>query len=118
MRLLLAILITLPLFGQLPKNEAALTFGIFNADDGTGAKSKETAASVSYNRFWTPMVSTRLGLTEYGIGFSGFADVKAKTLTVEFHPLRHEILSPYFGAGAAYYDARVSTRYVSERANS
>jgi len=104
------ILLSLPLLAQsAPRNEIAAGFGWAAYTEDVGDASRDTAATFSYNRFWTPTISTRLGLTEFGIGLTiggdTGGDISAKTLLVEYHPRRGRRVSLYGGAGVAYAEA-------------
>ena len=116
--LFLVLLVTLPLLAQSPNNEVALAFGQSRFTENAGDSSGEKTASLSYNRFWTSRISTRFALVEYGVDFAidlggrSGVDISAKTLTVEYHFLRDETISPHVGAGAAYAKTGVSGAHV------
>jgi outer membrane protein W len=119
--LLLVVLFSLPLLAQSPNNEIAVGFGWADYSEDAGESSRDTAATFSYNRFWTPTISTRLGVTEYGIGLTiggdTGSDISAWTLLVEYHPRRAQRVSPYGGAGVGYVDAEVGAgRHVTAHA--
>lgn len=121
--LLLVLLLSLPLFAQsVPNNEIAIGFGWANYTENVGEAGRDTAATLSYNRFWTPTISTRLGLTEFGIGLTiggdTGSDISAKTLLVEYHPRRGQRISPYGGAGVGYVEAKAELgRHITEEAD-
>lgn len=117
--LLLVVFLSVPLFAQSSDNELAVSYGKGSFKNDIGDASNEAVGSFSYNRFWTPTVSTRLGVTEFGVGpatdFGGASgiDISAKTLSVEWHIRRDRVISPYAGIGAAYVRTSVSTRHLS-----
>jgi outer membrane protein W len=120
--LLLVLLLSLPLFAQSPNNEISLGFGWATYAENAGDSSRDTAATFSYNRFWTPLISTRLGITEHGIGLTiggdTGADISVKSLLVEYHPRRDHFLAPYGGAGVAYAEAAVGAgRHITVEAD-
>lgn len=118
--LLLVLLVTLPLFAQAPDNEIAIGFGAGHYTAEVGESTRDEAATFSCNRFWTRAFSTRLGVTQYGLGSPSETgnDIGAKTLVAEYHPRRTRFLSPYGGAGVSYVGADVQTRHFSGRAES
>ena len=98
-KLLLLLLLSLPLFAQ--NNEIAVSYGLTNYKHS----SETPAYGVSYNRFWTRTVSTRLGVLDTRKELpdnQGERSVTAAHASVEYHPLRGRLLSPRLSAGGAY----------------
>jgi opacity protein-like surface antigen len=119
---LLVVLLSLPLFAQHPNNELELGFGWARYAENVGETSRDTAATFSYNRFWSPTISTRFGLTEHGIGLTiggdTGSDISAKTFLVEYHPRRGQRVSPYGGAGVGYVEAEAGAgRHITVHAD-
>ncbi len=96
---LLLLVLSLPLFAQ--NNEIAVSYGLTNY-----AQSSETPAyGVSYNRFWTRYVSTRVGVLDSRDELpddQGERSVTAAHASVEYHPFRGRLVSPRVSAGSAY----------------
>jgi outer membrane protein W len=117
--LLMILFLSLQLFAQIPNNELSISYGKGSFKNDIGDASNEAVGSFSYNRFWTPAVSTRLGVTEFGVGpatdFGGASgiDISAKTLAVEWHIRRDRLVSPYAGIGAAYVSTSLATRHLT-----
>jgi outer membrane protein W len=104
--LTLLALLVFPAFAQQPRNELAASFGRSEFDQLGDAP----AVGLSYNRFWTRMVSTRFGafvasedLNEDG----GNKRVGAYHASVEVHFLRERVLSPFVSVGGALAFSRV-----------
>jgi outer membrane protein W len=114
MRPLLVLLLALPVFAQTPNNELALSVG--RAALGTYAATETTldTVSLSFNHYWTSTVSTRVGLTEFGVkpfnldlGAGRTVDMNAISAAVEYHWMRDRRFSPFAGAGAAYVQSEI-----------
>ncbi|HYO77841.1 MAG TPA: hypothetical protein VE010_15385 [Thermoanaerobaculia bacterium] len=113
--LLLLLLLTLPVFAQSPNNEIAVAYGSTSYSEDVGDIARQNTATLSYNRFLTPSISTRLGFTQFGAELAidlgaGETDITATTLTAEDHHARGGFFSPFAGAGAAYIGAEIDTR--------
>ncbi|HEU4889616.1 MAG TPA: OmpW family outer membrane protein [Thermoanaerobaculia bacterium] len=101
--LALLLLLSLPAIAQQLKNELAVSVGrsqYDQLDDGT-------ALGISYNRFWTESVSTRIGAfaageaEEANAGIGDDDVVGAYYATAEYHFLRGGRVSPFAGVGFA-----------------
>jgi outer membrane protein W len=111
---LLALLLAFPLDAQTLNNELGVSFG--RAGLGTDAADESTADTIglSFNHYWTPAISTRFSVTEFGIqafrldlGTGRSLDMNAISAAVEYHVMRDNILSPYAGAGIAYVESEI-----------
>jgi len=115
---LLTLLLVLPLAvqvaAQTPNNELGLSFG--RAGLGTYAAIETTVDTVgiSFNHYWTPAISTRFAVTEFGVegfnldfGAGRTLDMNALSADVEYHLLRDRIFSPYAGGGVAYVESEI-----------
>lgn len=77
------------------RNEIAVSFGRTDAEQ----LGDIPAAGLSYNHFWTHMISTRFG------AFAGTGEdtsIGAVHASAEAHFRREQRVSPYAGAGVAY----------------
>jgi opacity protein-like surface antigen len=110
--LLILLLSSLPLFAQQqrPDNEVSVSYGQMEVED---ALDYNDAMGVSYNRYWTRMISTRLGVVR-GHGElpddNGEASSTIIHGTLEAHPFRGRLFSPHAGLGGAY--ARHKENYI------
>jgi outer membrane protein W len=112
--LLLALTLPLPLAAQVPSNELGLSFG--RAGLGTYAAVETTVDTIgtSFNHYWTPAISTRFSVTEFGVqafnadlGAGRTFDMNALSIAGEYHVMRDNILSPYAGVGVAYVESEI-----------
>ncbi|HUR79434.1 MAG TPA: outer membrane beta-barrel protein [Thermoanaerobaculia bacterium] len=110
--LLLVLLVSLPLSAQQqrPDNEVSVSYGQMEVED---ALDYNDAMGASYNRYWTRVISTRVGVMA-GRGDlpddNGDASSTIIHATLEAHPFRGRLFSPHAGAGAAY--ARHKQNYI------
>jgi outer membrane protein W len=113
--LLVTLLLAFSVAAQTPQNELGLSFG--RAGLGTYAAVETTVDTIglSFNHYWTPAISTRFSVTEFGIqalrldlGTGRTLDMNAISATVEYHALRDRIFSPYAGGGAAYVESEIN----------
>jgi opacity protein-like surface antigen len=110
-RSLVLLLLALPVFAQSRHdNEVSVSYGQMEVED---ALDYNDAFGASYNRYWTRVVSTRVGV------FAGRGDLPddngdaSSTLihaTLEAHPFRGRLFSPHAGLGGAY--ARHKENYI------
>jgi outer membrane protein W len=113
---LAAFLLAVPLFAQQTKNEFAVSYGRANFSEDVGDTSSESTIGLTYNRFWTPAVSTRFGVTEIGadleidLATDQTISTSAWTASVEYHLLRDSRISPWAGVGVAYVQTEIGTR--------
>lgn len=111
---LAAVLLALPLSAQTTRNEIGVSIGRADMGDFGDAGTFQ----LSYNRFWTPAVSTKFALTGFGAELTvvdiapggaqsaGDLEMGAWTAGLEYHFLRDRRISPYVGAGVAYVSSR------------
>lgn len=114
--LLIAAIVSLPLFAQPANNELGLHIGSADMGDFGDAGT----LSLTYNRFWTAGLSTKFGLTAYGADLevvdlppggasaAGELEMGALTAQLEYHFLRGSRFSPYAGAGVAFVTAELA----------
>lgn len=113
---LAAVLLVFPLSAQtLPRNEFGASVGVADMGDFGDAGT----LALSYNRYWTEALSTRLALTGYGadlevvdIGPGGAQTASELAMgswsaALEYHVLRDRRISPYVAAGVAYVAAEL-----------
>ncbi len=114
--LIVLFLVSLPLAAQQTNNEFAVSYGRSYFTEDVADNSYANTVGLTYNRFWTPAVSTRFGVTEIGaeipggLGSSGEIETSAWTASVEYHLLRDARLSPWAGIGAAYVQTEIGSR--------
>lgn len=111
-----SILLALPVFAQ--NNEVAVSYGRIN----TQSQGNAPALGVSYARFWTRSVATRIG------GFTGSEtlnsdggekELRALYATAEYHFFRGRPVSAHLAGGGAYFTNRVETAiFVTEKTDS
>jgi len=112
--LLVILLLALPVVAQTPNNELAVSIG--RAGLGTYAAIETTVDTIglSFNHYWTPAISTRFGVTEFGVkpfnldqGAGRAFDMNAISADVEYHWMHDQLFSPYAGAGLAYVESEI-----------
>lgn len=114
--IVLAFLLAVPLFAQQTNNEFAVSYGRANFTEDVGETSSERTIGLTYNRFWTPAVSTRFGVTEIGadlsLDFTLDEDIATSvwTASLEYHLLRGARISPWAGIGVGYVQTEIGTR--------
>lgn len=108
-----------PLFSQTmepTKNEFRFAYGRSYFTEDAGDVSRESSIGLTYNRFWTPRFSTRVGVTEIGadlaidLGTDNEISSSVWTASAEYHPLRDRRISPWAGLGLAYVQTEIGTR--------
>ena len=95
------VLATFSLEAQQSRSELAVSFG----RSDFGLIGEAPAAGLSYNRFWTDLVSTRFGAfagSEERSSAGSGKFIGAVHASGEVHFLRESRVSPYAGAGVAF----------------
>lgn len=120
---LLALLLSSPLAAQLPNNELGLVLGHASLKEDAGNESSADTAGISFNRYWTPSVSTRFSATQFGIetfradlGQGRALDMTSYSAAVEYHLRRDRMFSPYAGLGVALVSSTLGSRFVDASA--
>ena len=113
-RLLVLLLLSFPLLAQQPRydNEVAVSYGRNDINDSSDVD----VLGVSYNRYWTPILSTRLGMFSGSRDFPEFGSVETRVIhaTAELHAFRGRLISPRIGGGLAHFDHRVDEPFFKQ----
>ncbi len=99
--LFLALFLSLPVIAQQTNNEIAISYGRTETEDLGDAP----AVGISYARFWTRGLATRVGGQWSGEDLpdnAGDNSVNAYFATAEYHFFRDRLMSPYIGGGIAH----------------
>jgi outer membrane protein W len=115
---LLAIVLALPMAAQLRNNELGIVFGHAVFKEDVAGESSADALGLSYNRYWTPAISTRFSAIELGVdtfrvdlGSRSF-DMNAYSAALEYHLRRDRLFAPYAGIGVALVSSTIGSRFV------
>lgn len=108
--ILAALLLTIPVFAQNQNNELGIAFGNARMDDFGDAGT----FGISYNRYWTRGLSTKIDMTGFAADVvvvdvgpgqapsAGDFVMGALSAQMQYHFLRGQRFSPYFGGGLAF----------------
>jgi outer membrane protein W len=112
--LILIAVLSIPVFAQHQNNEVGVAIGRAEMGDFGDAGT----FGVSYNRYWTRGLSTKFDATGYaaelqvvdigpgGLTSAGDFEMSAYSAQFQYHFLRGQRFSPYFGGGLAYVITR------------
>jgi hypothetical protein len=112
--LVLLFLLSSPLLAQSARNEVSVSYGWIEVE---GAMDPDVYG-VSYNRYWTRFISTRVGAfggTDTLPDDNGDASSSVAHATIEGHAWPGRLISPFGGVGVAYADHRNTYIGVPEK---
>jgi opacity protein-like surface antigen len=108
---------TLTLAAQPANNDVRLSYGRSYFSEDVADNAYANTIGLTYNRFRTPHLSTRFGVTQIGadlaVDLGGDNEVQSSvwTASAEYHPLRERRLSPWAGLGVAYVQTDIGARH-------